>query len=134
MEKELFKNVNFSLVEKVLILGRREKNAAKEVLNGLCKTLEEQKEQKPMRIKIAEGNKFDMDNFKIVMEEMDIDISDSLEEGPDATTQFRIFLPKLKTDSRFPIMEIISSRQATDNFIKSFFDYEPSSTNSKPQK
>lgn len=134
MGKEIFKNVNFSLAEKVLMLGKREKNAVKEVLNGLRKTLEEQREQKPMKITITENKKFDMDNFNIVMQEMGIDISSSLKEESDSSTQVKTFLPKPEINSKFPIMEIISSRRITDQFIESFLNYEPSPTNSKPQK
>jgi hypothetical protein len=133
--KEFLNHTNFYLAESISELKPREKNAVKVVLIGLCRTLETQREQTPIKIISTHENKFDFNGFGNVMKEMGIDIESSMKqennEGPSIVITFQ---PKPKEGSRYPIRDLIASRPAVDQFIKSFIDYEPPQPESKPQK
>ncbi len=131
MKKELFSNVDFSLAESVVKLGPREKNAVRIILAGLRETRETGKKQNRIKITITPDNLFNLRDFAQVMHKIGIDISSSMATDDNNTNSVHTFQPKPYGHSDF-LRGIIVSKEATDHFIASFIDYEPSKVNSKP--
>jgi hypothetical protein len=133
MSEPFLDQVKFSLARDVLRLGVREKNAVRTVLTGLQESQQTGKVQKPIKITIAPENQFRWRDFTQLMSELGIDVFDSLEKNEIGTSKSFTFQPKLFENSHF-LKGVLASKEATDHFIKSFIDYEPSSIQPNPQK
>lgn len=136
MSESPSEQVNFSLAEKVLTLGKREKNAVRTVLLDLCELQEKGKGQtKAIIISITPDKLFSLTDFDNVMHEMGIDVSSSRKKVENDTGTTITFWPKPYKNNRGDFSRnLIASRQAANYFIASFLDYEPSPVDSSPQR
>jgi hypothetical protein len=119
---------NFTLAENILKLGTREKETVKVILLGF-------RESKRLTIgmPITCEKPFNLIDFANVMHEVGVDISSTrkTEQIVDGTRV--TFQPKPYENSNY-LKGIIASQQTTNQFIKSFIDYEPPQVKSEPQK
>jgi hypothetical protein len=133
MSEPFLEHVDFSLARGVSKLGVREKKAVKMALEGLYETQQTGKDQeKPIRIKFLSESPFNWENFSNIMTKLGIDVFSSFKENPvDKTITFQ---PKLCENNDLLLKGVLASKEATDHFIKSFIDYEPSPITPKSQK